>query len=220
MIRASRVVPLLTLALLGVTLRSEAQVVAVTGLPVRNAGISTGLTLGAEVGFPGADYGKGTAYGARGGVGLGPIGLSAVISKWNPKGSAPSTTAVGGYAGFKVFGGPLIPLSVTLQGGVEYAKVNAIKGYHIPIGLGIALKIPNPALAIKPWIAPRLDLSHVSTVINTNLDTHFGVSGGVDFSLLGGIGFGVAYDRVWAGNGVSPSVFSAGLNYTFKVPGL
>jgi hypothetical protein len=220
MIRLSRTVPLLTVALLGLVLRAEAQVVAVTGLPVRNAGITTGLSLGAEVGFPDADYGKGTAYGARGAVGFGPIGVSALISRWNPKGAAPATTAVGGYLGFKVFGGPLIPLSVTLQGGVEYAKLNAIKSYHIPVSLGIALKIPNPALAIKPWIAPRLDLSHVTTVINTNLDTHFGISGGVDFSLLGGIGFGVAYDRVWAGKGVSPSVFSAGVNYAIKVPGL
>lgn len=220
MIRSFRVIPLLTAALFGLTLRSEAQVVAVTGLPVRNAGISTGLFLGAEVGFPDADYGKGTAVGARGAVGLGPIGLSAVISSWNPKGSGPAATAIGGYAGLKVFGGPLIPLSVTLQGGAEYAKLSGVKSLHLPVGLGIALKIPNPALAIKPWIAPRLDISRVSGVINSNTDIHFGISGGVDFSLLGGIGFGVAYDRVWAGKGVNPSVFSAGVNYTLKVPGL
>ena len=220
MIRLTRVVPLLTLGLLGLTLPAGAQVVAVTGLPVRNAGISTGLSIGAEVGFPGADYGKGTAYGARGAIGLGPIGLSAVVSSWNPKGSGPSATALGGYAGLKVFGGPLIPLSVTLQGGAEYAKVSGVKSLHLPVGLGIALKIPNPALAIKPWIAPRVDISRISTVINSNTYTHFGISGGVDFSLLGGIGFGVAYDRVWAGNGGNPSTFSAGVNYTFKVPGL
>jgi hypothetical protein len=219
MIRSSRVFPLLTVALLGLTLRTEAQVV-VTGLPVRNAGVSTGLSLGAEVGFPGADYGKGTAYGARGAVGLGPIGLSAVISSWKPKGSTSSSTAIGGYAGLKVFGGPLIPLSVTLQGGAEYAKQSGAKNLHLPVGLGLALKIPNPALAIKPWIAPRLDISRISTVISSKTNTHFGISGGVDFSLLGGIGFGVAYDRVWAGRGVNPSVFSAGVNYTLKVPGL
>ena len=219
MIRLSRTVPLLTVALLGLVLRAEAQVVAVTGLPVRNAGITTGLSLGAEVGLPDADYGKGTAFGARGAVGMGPIGVSAVISSWKPKGGK-SATAIGGYAALKVFGGPLIPLSVTLQGGAEYAKLSGVKRLHLPVGLGIALKIPNPALAIKPWIAPRLDISRLSTVVSSNTDTHFGISGGVDFSLLGGIGFGVAYDRVWAGKGVSPSVFSAGVNYTIKVPGL
>ncbi len=218
MIRVSRRAPLLTLALLGFASRAEAQV-QVTGLPVRNAGISTGFSIGAEVGFPGTDYGKGTAFGARGAISVGPLGLSGVVSSWKPRGSA-SATAIGGYASLKVFGGPLIPLSVTLQGGAEYAQRNGLKDLHMPVGLGIALKIPNPALAIKPWIAPRLDISRTSTVIKSNTDTHFGISGGVDFSLLGGIGFGVAYDRVWGDNGVNPSVLSAGVSYTFKVPGL
>ncbi len=92
---------------------------------------------------------------------------------------------------------------------------------HAPVGLGFALKIPNPALAIKPWLAPRLDIIKVSgTLLNDDTETNFGLSGGVDFSLLGGIGFGVAYDRTFAGNGVNPSVLSAGINYSVKIPGL
>jgi hypothetical protein len=188
---------------------------------VRNSGISSGLTIGGEVGFPDADYGKGTAFGGRGALGLGPFGISAVVSSWNPKGPASSQTGVGGYLNLKVFGGPLIPLSVTLQGGAEYRSQSGIKTIHAPIGLGIALKIPNPALAIKPWIAPRLDIVRVSgSGISSDTDENFGISGGIDFSLLGGLGFGAAYDRTWAGNGVNPSVFSAGVNYTLKIPGL
>ncbi len=193
----------------------------VTGLPVRNAGVTGGLTIGAEIGFPDADYGKGTAFGARGALGLGPLGVSAVASRWNPKGPLDAQTAVGGYLSLKVFGGPLIPLSVTLQGGAEYSSNSGIKGVHAPIGLGIALKIPNPALAIKPWIAPRLDVFRVSgSGINSDTESNFGISGGVDFSLLGGLGFGLAYDRTWAGNSVNPSVLSAGVSYSIKVPGL
>lgn len=193
----------------------------VTGLPVHNAGISSGLTIGAVVGFPDADYGKGTAFGARGALGLGPFGVSAVVSNWNPKGPGDGQTAVGGYVNLKVFGGPLIPLSVTLQGGAEYTSNSGIKVLHAPVGLGFALKIPNPALAIKPWLAPRLDIVKVSgTLLNDDTETNFGLSGGVDFSLLGGIGFGVAYDRTFAGNSVNPSVLSAGINYSIKIPGL
>lgn len=210
----------LTLLLAGLGLSSGARA-QVTGLPVHNAGITGGLTIGAEMGFPDADYGKGTGLGARGALGLGPFGVSAVISRWNPKGPAEAHTAVGGYLNLKVFGGPLIPLSVTLQGGAEYASSNGIKVVHAPVGLGIALKIPNPALAIKPWLAPRLDISRVSgTGINADTETNFGISGGVDFSLLGGLGFGVAYDRTWAGNDVNPGVFSLGVNYAIKIPGL
>ena len=193
----------------------------VTGLPVRNSGVTSGLALTGEVGFPDQTYGKGTAYGGRAALGLGPFGVSALISRWNPQGAAPAQTAYGGYLNLKVFGGPLVPFSVTLQGGAEYLKRSSLKNLHAPIGLGIALRIPNPALAIKPWIAPRLDVVHVSGAGSSSTTTSkFGISGGIDFSLLGGIGFGAAYDRRWAGNGVNPSVFSVSANYTLKIPGL
>ncbi len=216
--RLSRVLLLASMLGAGLVSRGTAQV---TGLPVHNSGISSGLSIGGEIGFPNADYGKGQAYGARAALGLGPFGVSALVSSYNPKGPVGAQTALGGYLNLKIFGGPLIPLSVTLQGGAEYLKNSGIKYLHAPIGLGIALKIPNPALAIKPWIAPRVDVSRTSgSGISTKTTTKFGISGGVDFSLLGGLGFGVAYDRYSPGNGVHPSVFSAGLNYTLKIPGL
>ncbi|HTS88366.1 MAG TPA: hypothetical protein VMG41_07715 [Gemmatimonadales bacterium] len=192
----------------------------VTGLPVLNSGITSGLTLGGEVGWPNADYGKGTSFGGRAAVGLGPLGVSGVVSRWSPNGAS-SHTGVGGYLNLKVFGGPLIPLSVTLQGGGEYASAQGGKVLHVPVGLGIALKIPNPALAIKPWIAPRFDLVRVSPTSGSSSTTKkFGISGGLEFSLLGGFGFGAAYDRTFRGSGVNPSIFSVGVNYTLKIPGL
>lgn len=208
---------LVTLLAAGTAAAGSAQI---TGLPVRNSGISGGLSLGGEIGFPDADYGKGKAFGARGALGLGPFGVSAVVSSWNPEGPAGAQTGLGGYLNLKVFGGPLIPLSVTLQGGAEYRSSSGTKLIHAPIGLGIALKIPNPALAIKPWIAPRLDIVRVTGSGPDNTEKNFGISGGVDFSLLGGLGFGAAYDRTFFGNGVNPSVFSLGVNYTLKIPGL
>lgn len=211
---------LLMTALLGGVSNGALLAQAATGLPVRNAGIVGGLTIGGEVGFPNKDYGKGTAFGARAALGLGPFGLSAVASRWNPEGPAGSRTGVGGYINLKIFGGPLIPLSVTLQGGAEYASDNGIKQLHAPVGLGIALRIPNPALAIKPWIAPRLDVARITgDNIKTDTETNFGISGGVDLSLLGGLTFTAAYDRTWI-NSFNPSVFSAGASYTIKIPGL
>lgn len=216
--RLSRVLLLASLFAAGLAARGTAQV---TGLPVHNSGITSGLSIGGEVGFPNADYGKGTAFGGRAAVGLGPFGVSALVSSYNPKGPGGSQTAFGGYLNLKIFGGPLIPLSVTLQGGAEYVKNSGVKVLHAPIGLGIALKIPNPALAIKPWIAPRVDVARVSgSGLSTKTTTKFGISGGIDFSLLGGLGFGVAYDRYSPGGGLHPSVFSAGINYTLKIPGL
>lgn len=208
------------LAIAGALLTAGSAQAQVTGLPVRNSGTVSGLTIGGEVGFPNSDYGKGTSFGARGALGLGPFGVSAVISRWNPDGPADAQTGVGGYLNYKIFGGPLVPFSVTLQGGAEYTSNNGLKLLHAPIGLGIGLRIPNPALAIKPWIAPRLDIARVSGNVPSNTETNFGISGGIDLSLLGGLSFGAAYDRTFAGNGINPSVFSAGASYTIKIPGL
>lgn len=212
--------PARALALLVLLTAAGAAEAQVTGLPVHNGGVTSGLTIGAEVGFPDADYGKGTAFGARGALGLGAFGVSAVVSRWDPDDPGEAQTAVGGYVNLKVFGGPLIPLSVTLQGGVEYTSIDGVDVLHAPVGLGFALKIPNPALAIKPWLAPRLDIVKVSGGIpNDDTETNFGLSGGVDFNLLGGIGFGVSYDRTF-GDGVNPSVLSVGINYAITIPGL
>ncbi len=148
----------LVAVVLGLTLTSRLGAQA-TGLAVYQGGIAGGLTIGGEVGFPDKDYGEGTAYGARASLGLGPLGIAGVVSRWDPDlPGAGAETGLGGYVGLKVFGGPLIPLSVGLQGGVEYADRFGGDILHFPVGLGFALKIPNPALAIKPWVAPRLDI--------------------------------------------------------------
>jgi opacity protein-like surface antigen len=227
--RLTRLVGAGTALLAGLSVAPAASA-QVLGLPVYNSGVPRGIGLYANVGFPNGDYGKGVAFGGTGRVGLGFIGASASVASYNPKGTAPSITSVGGTADIKVFGGPLVPLSVTLQGGLGYWKTTIpgpvggpgtvdLKTYHAPIGLGIALSIPHPVLAIKPWIAPRLDIVHTSIPGTSNTDTHFGISGGVEFNLLSGLGAHLAYD--WTKNGsVKPSVFEAGLHYTVRVPGL
>lgn len=190
----------------------EAQV---TGLPTRNAGIPSGISVGAEVGFPNSDYGDGSAYGARGEIGFGTIGLSAIISHFDPEGSVDGYTALGGDLNLKVFGGPLVPLSVTLQAGAEYADPSGPGTVvHAPIGLGIALTIPNPNLAIRPWIAPRVDVTRVTGNVDET-STNFGLSGGIDLNLIFGLGLTFSYDQVWGDNGVKPSVFGVGANWTF-----
>jgi hypothetical protein len=189
----------------------------VTGLPTRNAGITTGLLIGGEYGAPDGDYGKGSAFGIRGELGSGPFGISAILAKYDPEGPADSYTSYGGALNLKVFGGPLIPLSVTLQGGAEYADPSGPASIvHVPIGLGIAVKFPSPGLAIKPWLAPRVDITRLSGTTDKT-ETHFGLSGGIDFNLIFGLGASLSYDRVWASNGFKPSVFGIGANWTLHL---
>jgi hypothetical protein len=121
-----------------------------------------------------------------------------------------------------VFGGPLIPLSVTLQGGIGYSKpeTGLLPGQdtelRFPVGLGFALTIPNPALAIRPWIAPRVDIVRSSGNGLSDTQTNFGLGGGLELNMLNGFGLQAAYDRVFTDGG-DPSVFGIGAHYAFRI---
>lgn len=209
----------LTLVLIGAAGSTGGLAAQVRGLPVRNAGVGTGLGIAGDIGFPSASAGKGIALGATGAVGLGPLGITGTVATWNPKGPAASVNSMGVTGNLKIFGGPLVPLSVTLQAGAAYDKVGSIEDWHLPVGLGIALTIPNPVFSIKPWVAPRLDVTRTSGAAlaggasSTNTDTNFGISGGVDLGFLSGLAVRVMYDRVNVAPGVHPSVISLGLGF-------
>jgi hypothetical protein len=217
-VRATGIVIAATLA----ALPAAAQV---PGLPVYNQGVPRGIGIYGDVGFPNDVAGGGTAYGVTGRAGFGFVGVTAIVSTYNPDGPVDSHTSVGATGNLRLFGGPLVPLTVTLQAGAGYSKIDDAKDYRFPIGLGFALTIPNPVLAIRPWLAPRIDIARIE-VAGTggapdvyHTDTNFGLSGGVELNLLNGLGLQAAYDRVF-GNGSDPSVFGIGAHYNFRVPGL
>jgi len=198
----------------------------VRGIPVYNSGVATGIAIYGDVGFPNAEAGKGTALAVSGRAGFGPFGATAILSTFNPDGPAGSKVSVGGTLNYKLFGGPLIPLSVTLQGGIGYFKSDTgllpsgeQNALRFPVGLGFALTIPNPALAIKPWLAPRLDIVRLSGGGSSSTETNFGIGGGLELNLLSGLGVHAAYDRVFIDGG-DPSVFGLGAHYSFRIPGL
>ncbi len=205
------------------------------GLPVYNIGVPRGIGVYGDLGFPNDAAGKGTAYGVTARAGFGPIGATATLSALNPDGPAGSDMAVGGTLDYKLLGGPLVPLSVTLQAGLGYAKPgesdavpfgsgtpiqSEVTLYHIPVGIGFALVIPNPVLSIHPWLAPRLDVTHLTVGGESGTETNFGLSGGLELNLLNGFGVQAAYDRVFAKDVADPATFGIGAHYTFRVPGL
>jgi hypothetical protein len=199
----------------------------VRGIPVYNNGVPRGIGLYGDVGLPNDDAGGGTAYGLTGRVGFGLIGVTAIVSSYDPDGPAGAEASVGATANYRLFGGPLVPLAVSLQAGLGYAKPDAgvlpseeITEWRFPVGLGFQLTIPNPALAIQPWLAPRLDIVRTSAEgEDASTDTDFGLSGGVELNLLNGLGVHAAYDATFAGGG-TPGTFGVGAHYNFRVPGL
>lgn len=185
----------------------------VLGLPVVNNGAPTGISIGADVGFGNADAGKGTAIGGRASLGLGFFAVSGMISRYSPDGGGEAIWAPGASATLRLIGGPLVPFRITMQAGASKWTDATVKYTHVPVSVGLSATIPNPALAIKPWIAPRLDyMYHSGGTILSGSDVRFGISGGVDFALLNGISVRFAYDRLSA-NGAHPSIFSVGLGF-------
>jgi hypothetical protein len=116
----------------------------VNGIPVYNSGIPTGIGIYGDIGFPNTDAGKGRALAVSGRAGFGPLGATAILSTFNPEGPGDSKLSVGGTLNYKIFGGPLIPLSVTLQGGIGYSKPDAgflpsgeVNEFRVPRGGGL-----------------------------------------------------------------------------------
>ncbi len=197
------------------------------GLPVYNVGVPRGLALYGDIAFPNDQAGNGTAYGLTGRAGLGLFGVTATVSSFKQGGSGGDKVSVGGTLNYRLLGGPLVPLSVTLQGGVSYLKLGNgflpgqdVSAYRFPVGLGFALVIPNPVLSIRPWLAPRVDVAYQKAGSASNTDTNFGLSGGVELNLLNGFGVHAAYDRVFAKDVADPATFGIGAHYAFRVPGL
>jgi hypothetical protein len=216
-----RLVPALTVALLAAaTTRGNAQVL---GLPVVNNGVPTGIAFAADVGFANDDAGKGTAIGASAAFGIGLLGVTASVARFDPE-NIDAITSGGLSATLRLFGGPLIPFRVLLQGGIAHWQQDLVsiegpvkvKSTRVPVSLGFAATIPNPAFAIKPWLAPRIDLVRTSREggMETGSDTgsDFAIAGGIDLSMLNGLTLRAAYDRIFR-NGSKPSVLSIGVGF-------
>jgi len=197
-------------------------------LPVVNAGVPRGFTLGGMVGFANDAASGGTGFEVSGGYGFRRLGFAVYASQVTSANNVADFKSAGANITAKVLGGPLVPISVNLQGGVGYFRNVATDpseerstNWHIPIGLGISWTIPRPVVALKPWIAPRLDMIRLSNpdapTAGSTTETEFGLSGGITLGLINGIGIDLAFDRLFQKAATSkPTVFGAGLHYTFK----
>ncbi len=201
------------LAAAGLALVAIAPVSAqVRGLPVVNNGVPVGIQVAADVGFANDDAGKGTTIGASAGIGVGFFGVGGQVARYSPK-TGDAVTATGLSASMRLLGGPLVPFRIMMMGGVAHWSVNSTVGSsvgvtHVPVSIGLAATIPNPAFSIKPWIAPRLDYTRSGGAG----DTRFGLSAGIDLAMLNGLSIRGAYDRVMVKDR-KPAIISFGLGY-------
>ncbi|MBI4421259.1 MAG: hypothetical protein HY560_10570 [Gemmatimonadetes bacterium] len=227
---------------LGLIFAVRPAVAQLTGLPVYfSPKGGTGLTLSADFGraastkldgITGANHP--TAIGGRAALGLPIVTVGLGIAKYDPKiTTLRNEWQYMGNAAFKVFGGPLIPVAVSLQAGVGYLKQGtgalASKTVNVPLGLGVAVNVPTPGASIEPWAAGRVHINAVKVGTVSATQTGYGVSGGVSLGLPIGLGLHLGVDWSTFGRKTSGTlnlskretlIIGVGVHYTIKLPGL
>jgi hypothetical protein len=187
------------------------------GMPVwNNPKGGTGVTINGDLGIPNGDAGKGTAFGARGTLGLANISLTAGVANWKPKGYTDSHTSVGGNAAFKVIGGSLIPVAINLQVGA--ASISAAdltpKTTRVTAGGGVAVSVPTPGLSIEPYLSVTNRWYKASGVSGTNSNVGWTLGANVNFGMLG---VHLAYDSE-SDSGSTSGILALGAHVALKAP--
>jgi hypothetical protein len=203
-----------------------------TGLPLRNSGIRTGIEIGAERGLArvngttAAEDETSRTLAASLSGGIGPLGARVTLAHADRNVADADRTSLTGSAGIRVFGGPLVPLSVnwlasvtvpvgevrTDPGGTPVAQ----RPWRGSLGLGAALSIPFPIVAITPWIGPRVEYYGRQAAAGGRVKG--AVAAGIELGFLNGLVLRASYDsRVsWEPAADAPAGVSFGVGYRFR----
>ena len=177
----------------------------------------TGITLNGDLAMPNTNLGKGTAFGARGSLGLANITLTAGIASWKPKGATESFTSVGGQAAFRVIGGSLIPVALNLQIGA--ARKGAANGdsatTRLTAGAGVAVSVPTPGISIEPYLSITNRWYKKSGISGTNSNLGWTLGANANFGMLC---VHLAYDSENIAPGVTVGTFGLGAHVALKAP--
>lgn len=187
------------------------------GMPVWNSPKGgTGVTISGDFGMPNANGGKGTAFGARGSLGLANLQLTAGLSNWKPDLATESFTSIGGNVGFRVIGGSLLPVAINLQvGAATTGAANTFPSQtRLTAGGGIAVSVPTPGISIEPYLSLTNRWDKFSGISGTNSNFGWTLGANANFGMLG---FHVAYDSESSGGGTA-GIIGIGAHIALKAP--
>lgn len=197
------------------------------GVPAWNDPKSgTGVTISGDFGKPNTGAGKGTAFGTRAALGLGPLTLALGITSWEPEALNERTTSFGGTAAFRVIGGSLLPVAINLQAGAATSgeitsgtgtlpKMATVTG-----AIGLSVNVPTPGLSIEPYFSPGLRYHRSIDVLpggGDDSETNLGFTIGANLG-LGLFGIHLAYDSEKFDDGTTHGVFGIGAHIGLRPP--
>lgn len=207
-----RIMAVLALAALAAT-PAAAQLL---GMPVwNNPKGGTGIVISGDLGIPNEEYGKGTAFGARGQIGLGTLTLGIGGASYKPDGATESATSLGATAGFRVIGGSLLPVALNLQvGAARVSSSGSPSLTNFLAGAGVSVNVPTPGINIEPYlsVSNRWHKFEGATSTESNIGWVLGANVG-----LGMLGLHIAYDSE-SNAGATGSVIGIGAHFQLKAP--
>ena len=200
----------------GLALSAAPAAAQLAGMPVWNSPKGgTGVTINGDYGAPNNNAGGGSAFGARGSLGLGNLTITAGLSSYKPDGASNSATSMGGNVTFRVIGGSLLPVAINLQaGGSRTTASGAPDVTGIIAGGGISASVPTPGISVEPYLSITNRWAKVSGVSGTNSDIGWTIGANVG---LGMFGFHVAYDSQKSG-GTTGGIIGIGAHVALKAP--
>ena len=177
----------------------------------------TGVTVSADYAKPNSDLGKGSAWGARGSLGLANLTVGVGVTTWKPDGAPDSYKSFAGNAAFRVIGGSLIPLSINLQlGAARQGAANTDSAMtRITAGAGVSVNVPTPGLSIEPYLSVSNRWYKFSGISGTNSNIGWVIGANLGFGMFG---VHVAYDSEKFDSGATGGVIGIGAHVALKAP--
>jgi hypothetical protein len=180
------------------TLVAQVARAQVVGLPFYPTPTGLGVMASADYADP---QDAGTVKVLRAGAGFGPFGATAVAGR----ATDPDRDVYGATAAMRVFGGGLVPVSLSAQVGLGTWKSGDSTVTYLPVG--VVARLSLPLFPLKPFAVGYYTLG-------SNIgDSEVRVTVGADFNLLFGLGMHAAYDYGDSGKG-----WAVGAHFNFRFP--
>src|SRR3990172_9661721 len=121
-----------------------------------------GLTIAGDYGRGLNDNSdKGNHFGGRATLGLPMFAITLGGGSYKPEFGSSEIT-FGADVAVTVLKGPMVPVTVSLQGGVGSIERGATRVYNFPVGVALAFNVNSPGASVEPWVAPRLNIAKAS----------------------------------------------------------
>jgi hypothetical protein len=111
---------------------------------------------------------------------------------------------------------PTAPTQISVQAGIGYmSPTDGVTIWTVPVGIALAGSMPQGSGNLNYWVMPRVHMSRVAVDgFDSEMETDFGGSGGIGFTMASGFGLHAAIDVLAA----DPTAIGGGIGVHYVIP--